>query len=682
MHQSQIQENCSAPLVVKFADSQRHKEQKHKEQRKQQQIIMQQITTSPPSNASTANFLSLTGGTLQAITAHQSAFLPTANGLTAASVQKNALTTNPYLNLSLNTVASAAASAPNDLHHSLLAAAAHHQANHHHHHSANHHPNSQQPLVNGLLTSSLQQQLVGSQVDHHLGTMAGLTAGSPLLLSSSAAAVPIFPSKPLLHKHSINFNAQYSGKHAYHSSLRNSCANNSSSNSKLAKTDSSEPNGNELLTHESPASENNGNLPAKEAPKNGEPSRAPIATNGDDKEKHAADEGQMENNNKMQNTSSSGSSTTSAEIDSSINSSKKPPTDADDSANCAEQSTERPAPEVATLNQSIKSSTEEEATCEAANAENSELASSKSNHPAVEGKLSEGSATLKLASALPNKSGSFKTVNHRRNAINHYGQNLTNRVLLSGAQSISSFPINYSSPTAYYTSNPFLSTSTAGLLPAHALLHHHPAASSFQSAYQSATSIQAGLNPAAGHHHSTALMHNGTATQLFPLAQPFNSNNLLTAHTTAYPSSHHYLNADHRDLAQLHHNLHHQATTSSLLQPQAPHGQPTTIGSKQSALLSKQIGSFVEGPQNCNLFIYHLPQEFSDLSLYSAFSPFGNILSCKVFIDRHTKLSKCFGFVSFDNELSAMQAISSMNGFQIGPKRLKVQLKKTKDKPY
>eukprot|EP00002_Diphylleia_rotans_P026131 TRINITY_DN519_c0_g1_i4.p1 TRINITY_DN519_c0_g1~~TRINITY_DN519_c0_g1_i4.p1 ORF type:complete len:364 (-),score=77.18 TRINITY_DN519_c0_g1_i4:301-1392(-) len=83
-----------------------------------------------------------------------------------------------------------------------------------------------------------------------------------------------------------------------------------------------------------------------------------------------------------------------------------------------------------------------------------------------------------------------------------------------------------------------------------------------------------------------------------------------------------------------------------------------------------------KGPEGTSLFIYHLPNEFGDADLAGIFAHYGTIVSAKVYIDKATGLSKCFGFVTYDNTTSAEIAIRSMNGFQIGNKRLKVQHKR------
>lgn len=81
------------------------------------------------------------------------------------------------------------------------------------------------------------------------------------------------------------------------------------------------------------------------------------------------------------------------------------------------------------------------------------------------------------------------------------------------------------------------------------------------------------------------------------------------------------------------------------------------------------------GPPDANLFLYGIPDVWSDHDLLQLCSPFGMVISSSVYRDRETGTSKGFGFVSYDNAVSAQTAIMNLNGLMIGSKRLKVEIK-------
>jgi len=118
--------------------------------------------------------------------------------------------------------------------------------------------------------------------------------------------------------------------------------------------------------------------------------------------------------------------------------------------------------------------------------------------------------------------------------------------------------------------------------------------------------------------------------------------------------------------------------------------EPAAAGSMGAAAPASQmpvaappvaVGAKLEAPPGCCLFVYHIPTTWTDSDLATSFAPLappGNLLSATVFKDKATGLSKGFGFVNYDNQLSAQNAIAAMNGMQVDGKRLKVEVKKPK----
>ena len=73
-----------------------------------------------------------------------------------------------------------------------------------------------------------------------------------------------------------------------------------------------------------------------------------------------------------------------------------------------------------------------------------------------------------------------------------------------------------------------------------------------------------------------------------------------------------------------------------------------------------------------NIFVGNLAFSTNDEELREAFSRFGAVDSAQVIMDRETGRSRGFGFVEMPNQDEARQAISSMNGADLGGRPLTV----------
>ncbi|GKY93265.1 hypothetical protein MPSEU_000294000 [Mayamaea pseudoterrestris] len=74
----------------------------------------------------------------------------------------------------------------------------------------------------------------------------------------------------------------------------------------------------------------------------------------------------------------------------------------------------------------------------------------------------------------------------------------------------------------------------------------------------------------------------------------------------------------------------------------APYGYPSHH-QQQRVDMRPQGARPREGPPGANLFVYHLPHDLTDADLATAFNPFGNVVSAKVYVDKYTGESKGFG---------------------------------------
>uniref|UniRef100_A0A0G4HYD5 RRM domain-containing protein n=1 Tax=Chromera velia CCMP2878 TaxID=1169474 RepID=A0A0G4HYD5_9ALVE len=132
----------------------------------------------------------------------------------------------------------------------------------------------------------------------------------------------------------------------------------------------------------------------------------------------------------------------------------------------------------------------------------------------------------------------------------------------------------------------------------------------------------------------------------------------------------------------------HAATAGAAL---LLHGETAVAGGgkiekKQEGLLSLSVSGggsgmpsehFIENMQGRNLFVFHLPNDWGEGDLREHFEKFGPITSVLIAREGESGRKKGFGFVCFESPACALSAISGMNGFSVGGKRLSVQLKQS-----
>lgn len=73
-----------------------------------------------------------------------------------------------------------------------------------------------------------------------------------------------------------------------------------------------------------------------------------------------------------------------------------------------------------------------------------------------------------------------------------------------------------------------------------------------------------------------------------------------------------------------------------------------------------------------SIYVGNLPYNITEDELRDAFTPYGEVTSAKIVMDRDTGRSKGFGFVEMPNSKAASEAIEAMNGQSLKGRDLRV----------
>ena len=105
----------------------------------------------------------------------------------------------------------------------------------------------------------------------------------------------------------------------------------------------------------------------------------------------------------------------------------------------------------------------------------------------------------------------------------------------------------------------------------------------------------------------------------------------------------------------------------------------TDIKGKACRIMWSQRDPSVRRSGLGNIFVKNLQENIDNKQLYDTFSLFGNILSCKVVCDKETGKSKGYGYVHYETNEAAANAIEKLDGMLIDGKEVQVGIFQRRD---
>jgi len=105
----------------------------------------------------------------------------------------------------------------------------------------------------------------------------------------------------------------------------------------------------------------------------------------------------------------------------------------------------------------------------------------------------------------------------------------------------------------------------------------------------------------------------------------------------------------------------------------------TNIRGKQCRIMWSQRDPRLRQSGKGNIFVKNLHDSIDNKTLYDTFSVFGNILSCKVVVDKDSQMSRGYGYVHYVDDKSAKKAIDGVNGMTISDREVHAELFKPRE---